>query len=532
MECKKCGKEFEGELELCPECAEEAVLPEEEMTEMVEETAEETVEEMTEMVEETAEETVEEITEETAEDKDEPKPLPAEPVSPWKIVAATAVCMLLLMVLAVTVINSITGRNWPFDLAAGQTEAAQPTVGTTAPSKIYTAEELGMVDGITTKEVYAAAAEALTSADEVVVTIGQLQLTNAQLQVLYWNQFYRFVNNYDYSATGFDPSAPHGEQTFPQSEVTWEQYFLSGALQTWQQYAALNIAAKEDGFQLTEDMQKELDNLPQAYDEQAKENGFTDASQLLLAQMGPAVTMEDLVAVETMFAIGDSYYVQYRDSLSFTREEVKAHFEKNKDIFANNYGVSEETGKLVSVRHVLIQPEGCELDDNGYVVATDEQWEACRVKGQELLDAWAKAGATEENFALLAAQNSVDTGSSSNGGLYENVQQGQMVQAFDAWIFDEARETGNYGLVKTEFGYHLMYYVSGEDAWYLYGLSSSDGLLSMTCYEKITEYSDANPMEVAFDKIVFGMADFSIAEEVAGATEPTEATADTTAATE
>jgi len=152
--------------------------------------------------------------------------------------------------------------------------------------------------------------------------------------------------------------------------------------------------------------------------------------------------------------------------------------------------------------------------------------------GQELLDAWAKAGATEENFALLAAQNSVDTGSSSNGGLYENVQQGQMVQAFDAWIFDEARETGNYGLVKTEFGYHLMYYVSGEDAWYLYGLSSSDGLLSMTCYEKITEYSDANPMEVAFDKIVFGMADFSIAEEVAGATEPTEATADTTAATE
>ena len=28
MECKKCGKEFEGELELCPACAEEN-LPEE-----------------------------------------------------------------------------------------------------------------------------------------------------------------------------------------------------------------------------------------------------------------------------------------------------------------------------------------------------------------------------------------------------------------------------------------------------------------------------------------------------------------------
>lgn len=521
MECKKCGKELDGELELCPECAEEAALPEEEMTETVEETVEDT--------EETVEEAVEK--EEKAN-----KPAASEYVSPWKIVAATAVCMLLLMVLAVVVINSITGRNWPFDLAQKETTgAAEDSTPTTAPQKIYTAEELGMLEGIDTKAVYGADADSLTATDEIVASVGDIQLTNAQLQILYWNQFYRFVNQYDYSSTDFDPTAPHGQQQFPQSEMTWEQYFLSGALQTWHQYAALMIAAEEAGYELPENVQQDLAALAEEYGKQAVENGYAGAEELLLAQMGPGVTLDDLVAVETMFAIGDSYYTEYRNSLSFTRDEVEAHFDKYSDVFSNNYGVSKDLGKLVTVRHVLLQPEGCEFDDSNYVVATDEQWEACRAEAQALLDDWVKAGAAEEDFATMAGQHSVDGGSASNGGLYENVYTGQMVEAFDAWIFDETREPGNYGLVKTEFGYHIMYYVSGEEAWYLYGLSSSDGLLSMTCFEKIQEYTEAYPLQVSFDKVVFGAADFSIAEDVAGATDPTETTegaAETTAATE
>ena len=501
MDCKKCGKELEGELELCPTCAEEAAKPEEIVTETVEETVKET--------------------------KKEEKAQKSAPeyVSPWKIMAATAVCMVLLMVLGVTVLNSITGSNWPFDLIPEQTTAAPAP--TTVPQKVYTAEELGMVEGIGTKTIYGVDETALVDRDVVVASVGHIELTNAQLQVLYWNQFYRFVNNYDYSSTGFDPTAPHGEQPFPQSDVTWEQYFLSGALQTWHQYAALIMAAEEVGYELPEDVKLDLANLPTEYDKQAVENGYADGAQLLRAQMGPGVTMDDLVAVETMFAIGDNYYTEYRESLEFTRDEVEAHFDKYSDVFANNYGVDKEIGKLVSVRHVLLQPEGCEFDDYNYVVATDEQWEACRAEAQALLDAWVKSGASEENFALMAGQHSVDGGSASTGGLYENVVSGQMVEAFDAWIFDETREPGSYGLVKTEFGYHLMYYVSGEEAWYLYGLSSSDGLLSMTCYEKITEYTDANPLQVSFDKINFAAADFSLAEQAAQSTESTEPTAAT-----
>ncbi len=66
---------------------------------------------------------------------------------------------------------------------------------------------------------------------------------------------------------------------------------------------------------------------------------------------------------------------------------------------------------------------------------------------------------TEDNFATLANKNSTDTGSNTNGGLYENVNEGAMVAEFNEWIFDESRKAGDVGIVETEFGCHLIYFV-------------------------------------------------------------------------
>jgi parvulin-like peptidyl-prolyl isomerase len=34
-----------------------------------------------------------------------------------------------------------------------------------------------------------------------------------------------------------------------------------------------------------------------------------------------------------------------------------------------------------------------------------------------------------------------------------------MVEPFENWCFDEGRKEGEVGMVETEFGYHLIYYV-------------------------------------------------------------------------
>lgn len=118
--------------------------------------------------------------------------------------------------------------------------------------------------------------------------------------------------------------------------------------------------------------------------------------------------------------------------------------------------------KLVNVRHILIAPDA-EASSSSY---TEEQIAQARASAEEVLASWKAGEATEDSFAVLANEKSTDTGSNTNGGLYENVYPGQMVQTFNDWCFDESRKPGDTGLVETTYGVHIMYYVGESDQTY------------------------------------------------------------------
>jgi len=118
----------------------------------------------------------------------------------------------------------------------------------------------------------------------------------------------------------------------------------------------------------------------------------------------------------------------------------------------------------VDVRQILIQPEtGTKQEgDDGYDAEQTQLKAAAKTKAEDLLAQWKAGEATEDSFATLATSNSSDTGSASNGGLYTQVYQGQMVQSFNDWCFDSSRKTGDTGIVESDYGYHIIYFV-GED---------------------------------------------------------------------
>ncbi len=139
-----------------------------------------------------------------------------------------------------------------------------------------------------------------------------------------------------------------------------------------------------------------------------------------------------------------------------------------------NGGLMEYVGKNdwveVDVRHILIIPEGGTKSEDGKTITySDAEWEACRKDAQAILDEYLAGDKTEESFGALANKHSDDNdGAVTNGGLYENVYKGQMVAPFEEWIFNDSRVPGETGLVKTEYGYHVMYFVhrDGEaDKW-------------------------------------------------------------------
>lgn len=123
-------------------------------------------------------------------------------------------------------------------------------------------------------------------------------------------------------------------------------------------------------------------------------------------------------------------------------------------------GSNDNTFPLKNVRHILVSFEGGTTDPNTNVTTySDEEKAAAKEKAEELLNQWKSGDATEDSFAALATENSTDPGSVENGGLYENIYPGQMVATFNDWCFDESRKPGDTGIVETNYGYHVMYFV-------------------------------------------------------------------------
>ena len=119
-------------------------------------------------------------------------------------------------------------------------------------------------------------------------------------------------------------------------------------------------------------------------------------------------------------------------------------------------------------------------------------------KAQQILATWQAGEATEDSFAELAKEHSAD-GNASQGGLYTDVTKGYMVESFDSWIFDAAREKGNVDIVKTQFGYHIMFFVDREYTW---GTHCSNALLTESLQYAIDSAKEKYPMEIDYDRIV------------------------------
>ena len=134
-----------------------------------------------------------------------------------------------------------------------------------------------------------------------------------------------------------------------------------------------------------------------------------------------------------------------------------------------------------SVRHILVVP-GEKSDDEGTNASetkeyTEEEWNAALDEANKILDEYNSGDKTEVSFALLAEKYSEDTESTSSGssgyygGGYSQVALGYMVPEFESWATDDARKYGDVEIVKSQFGYHIMYFVY-DGPKYLYNAMS------------------------------------------------------------
>lgn len=388
--------------------------------------------------------------------------------------------------------------------------------------------------------------------NDVVATMGEHTLTNRQLQVYYWMSVMDFVKQWGsyLSYFGLDLTKPLDRQLYDEETgMSWQQFFLQGALDNWRNDTALFLEAEAAGYQLDQEYQAILDGMYADMQATATKDGYIGVDAMLKHDMGEGADFQGYMYYMTHYYKGNLYYNDSYQDFPVTMEQIEEYYEANKENLKASYKVDKESGIVadvqyllffpdgatkdtvadgkfeesawetarakaqaaidqwvaegateegfkalielygkedntggtadeytnlpkfdmaeVDVRHILIKPENGTTDASGNTVYSEADWEAARVKAQNLLDQWVASGADEVQFILLCKENSAD-GNAADGGLYTNVTKDYMVEEFDAWIFDPSRQYGDYGLVKTQFGYHLMFFVHGDtevDKW-------------------------------------------------------------------
>lgn len=134
---------------------------------------------------------------------------------------------------------------------------------------------------------------------------------------------------------------------------------------------------------------------------------------------------------------------------------------------------SDSASKVYSVRHILVIPESGDDDSSSSSSSstatkeyTEEEWAAALEKANSILDEYNKGDKTELSFAELAEKYTDDTSSTSvnmnnmYGGGIMDTQLGQMVSDFENWAIDSSRKYGDVEIVKSSYGYHIMFFIS------------------------------------------------------------------------
>ena len=131
-------------------------------------------------------------------------------------------------------------------------------------------------------------------------------------------------------------------------------------------------------------------------------------------------------------------------------------------------GRNDNTEPLANIRHILVSFEGGTTDENGNTVYSDAEKADAMEQAENLLELYKIGGETEEVFAELATANTDDTASAATGGLYEDItpKQGIYVESFTNWAVDPSRQAGDTGIIESEYGYHVMYYVGDDELTY------------------------------------------------------------------
>lgn len=305
--------------------------------------------------------------------------------------------------------------------------------------------------------------------NDVAATVGSETYTVADLQYYYAgarNSFYQ--NYYQYlSLEGFDPSVSDGAQWYNEEEnQTYADYFRQEALSSLQQISALCSAAKAEGYTLSEDGQKSIDNELASLDIYCAQYGLTRSS-FLSQQYGSGVTEEVYLRNLTNSILASEYSQAHADSLTYDEAALQEYYSAHPDTL-DSYDF--RTFFISGAAANPTDADGNPLtDENGAAVtATDEEKAAAMEEAKKKADeavAEIQSASDKDAAFVEAAPKYVSESvkeayadpeySLSTGVLGNNLSRNG--SAYASWLMDSTRKKGDVASFEVSgSGYHVV----------------------------------------------------------------------------
>ena len=263
--------------------------------------------------------------------------------------------------------------------------------------------------------------------NQTALTIDGEKYTVSDVSYYYYDAYQNFLNTYGSYASmfGLDTSKSLKSQNYSE-DMTWDEYFKEQAVSTMKFIHAVLAKAREEGMTLEDEDMETFNSSVESLKSQASQYGYSYKAYLNVVY-GSYMTSSVFEGHLKDQILASKYVTAYRDTLTFTDDEIQAYYDEN-----------QNTYDLVSGEYVSISgsAESTTDEEGNTVEPTEEEKTAAMEAAKETAEAIMAAYEEGGDLSALAEEYGA-TYTSSDEMTYSSTY------VYGDWFFDEARVAGD-----------------------------------------------------------------------------------------
>ncbi len=284
----------------------------------------------------------------------------------------------------------------------------------------------------------------------------------------YYNYNMQFYSTYGMYPYNVDFDKDLFKQTYDtESGKSWGSFFLDQAVDTLYGYILQDIDAREAGYVLTEDQQKDIDDVVETVNSSAAMYGYS-TKQYLKLMYGNSTTEELFKKCVTREIYSTSYGKSLVDSYEISQTELNERYATDKKLFdLVNYASFTVTVTLpthVDADGKTYSNETTKAEDEAFLVAKLTEFKE-KVAAVTDFDSFAKLA--EEQTRKTDSNGNEVAGLSADQIVSKNVAHGNLDETMQTWMFDDTRKEGDTDVQSSDTRFTAYFFMSRETNDYL-----------------------------------------------------------------